>query len=88
VVSGGNIDANVLAGLLADVRMSPPRKPRRRAKEAAAVAAPQAPNSEACATAPPAVSNPPRLVATGHGRRKSSTSVNTNVPFRHPEECV
>ncbi len=100
VVSGGNIDASVLAGLLADVRMSPPRKPRRRSKEAAAVAAPQAPN-ETSSTAPPAVSNPPRLVATGHGRRKSSASANTSanavsstntmsshMPFRHPEECV
>ena len=33
VVSGGNIDATVLAGLLADVRPRAPRKPRRRAQE-------------------------------------------------------
>lgn len=33
VVSGGNIDAAVLAGLLADVRPRAPRKPRRRAHE-------------------------------------------------------
>jgi threonine dehydratase len=33
VVSGGNIDAAVLAQLLSDVRPRPPRKPRRRAVE-------------------------------------------------------
>ncbi len=38
VVSGGNIDAAVLAGLLADVRPRAPRKPRRRAHDDAAVA--------------------------------------------------
>ena len=32
VVSGGNIDATVLAGLLSDVRPRAPRKPRRRAQ--------------------------------------------------------
>lgn len=35
IVSGGNIDAAVLAGLLADVRPRAPRKPRRRAHEEA-----------------------------------------------------
>ena len=34
VVSGGNIDANVLSQLLADIRPRPPRRPRRRAREA------------------------------------------------------
>ena len=33
VVSGGNIDAGVLAGLLTDIRPRPPRKPRRRRSE-------------------------------------------------------
>ncbi len=33
VVSGGNIDAGVLAGLLNDIRPRPPRKPRRRRTE-------------------------------------------------------
>ena len=33
VVSGGNIDAMVLAQLLSDIRPRPPRKPRRRASE-------------------------------------------------------
>ena len=37
VVSGGNIDAAVLAGLLADVRPRAPRKPRRRAHDDAAI---------------------------------------------------
>ena len=33
VVSGGNVDAGVLAALLSEVRPRPPRKPRRRARE-------------------------------------------------------
>lgn len=37
VVSGGNIDAAVLAGLLADVRPRAPRKPRRRAHDDAGI---------------------------------------------------
>jgi threonine dehydratase len=40
VVSGGNIDAAVLAGLLADVRPRAPRKPRRRAHEDTTAKAP------------------------------------------------
>jgi threonine dehydratase len=39
VVSGGNVDAGVLASLLCDVRPRPPRKPRRRVQEPPAVAA-------------------------------------------------
>ena len=35
VVSGGNVDAGVLAGLLSEVRPRPPRKPRRRVQERA-----------------------------------------------------
>ena len=38
VVSGGNIDAMVLAGLLSDVRTRAPRKPRRRAHDPAPAA--------------------------------------------------
>ena len=34
VVSGGNLDAGVLAALLRDIRPRPPRKPRRRVQEA------------------------------------------------------
>ena len=33
VVSGGNLDAGVLARLLSEVRPRPPRKPRQRAQE-------------------------------------------------------
>jgi threonine dehydratase len=51
VLSGGNIDASVLAGLLADVRPRPPRKPRRRGKEDAA----QTNTSASNTTAAPAV---------------------------------
>ena len=36
VVSGGNLDAAVLARLLSDVRPRPPRRPRRRSREAPA----------------------------------------------------
>jgi threonine dehydratase len=36
VVSGGNLDAGVLARLLSEVRPRPPRKPRRRTRELAA----------------------------------------------------
>lgn len=45
VVSGGNLDAAVLAGLLQDVRPRPPRKPRQRRQER---------------LMPPAASTPPR----------------------------
>ncbi len=39
VVSGGNVDAGVLARLLSDVRPRPPRKPRRRVRETDAMRA-------------------------------------------------
>src|SRR5688572_28345520 len=42
VVSGGNLDADVLAGLLASVRPRAPRKPRRRVRELAPIAPPAA----------------------------------------------
>ncbi|PKH74710.1 serine/threonine dehydratase, partial [Stenotrophomonas sp. Betaine-02u-21] len=47
VVSGGNIDASVLAGLLTDVRPRAPRKPRRRRPETL--------RTPAVAVAPPAL---------------------------------
>lgn len=70
VVSGGNVDAGVLARLLSDVRPRPPRKPRRRVREtepariAVASRAPAAPRRR---TPPvprvraPAVDGEPRL---------------------------
>ena len=42
VISGGNLDAAVLARLLSDVRPRPPRRPRRRTREAPARDAQQA----------------------------------------------
>jgi threonine dehydratase len=51
VVSGGNIDAGVLAGLLTDIRPRPPRKPRRRRSET--------PRSPARASAPSSPTTPP-----------------------------
>ncbi len=55
VVSGGNIDATVLAGLLSDVRPRAPRKPRRRTQELHPVE-PGHSNTELVALNPP---NPP-----------------------------
>lgn len=53
VVSGGNIDAAVLAGLLADVRPRAPRKPRRRAHDEAATAAKTAVRVRPLSVVPP-----------------------------------
>lgn len=53
VVSGGNIDALVLAQLLADIRPRPPRKPRRRASERT-----RPPLPTVLATSPISASNP------------------------------
>lgn len=64
VVSGGNVDAAVLARLLQDVRPRPPRKPRRRMQERLRLPA-------VCATAPAAgitVEHPPRLPALRNAR--------------------
>ncbi len=49
VVSGGNLDAGVLARLLADVRPRAPRRPRRRVRELAPTA-PPAPKAERATT--------------------------------------
>lgn len=58
VVSGGNIDASVLAQLLSDVRPRPPRKPRRRSREGEPALSPpaQAASPSSLSQAPP----PPR----------------------------
>ena len=45
VVSGGNLDAGVLARLLSEVRPRQPRRPRRRVRELASAAPPQSPVS-------------------------------------------
>jgi threonine dehydratase len=86
VLSGGNIDASMLAGLLADVRPRPPRKPRRRGKDdtlstASAVSAAASVNATAfaavAAVSPAAVSaaaaSPQR--ATAAARRKPPAEV-------------
>ncbi len=89
VVSGGNIDAAVLAGLLADVRPRPPRKPRRRAKDECIVAALPT-NLPIAAIAPPT-----RARTNGSARREPARSSSSSilspsplVPVRHPEECI
>ncbi len=68
VVSGGNLDASVLARLLSDVRPRPPRRPRRRTREAPAGNAPDGPHGLPAALLP-ALLQPPRLskpVPTSH----------------------
>src|SRR5690606_31437921 len=56
VVSGGNIDASVLAQLLSDVRPRAPRRPRRRSRELAVPAADILPLGTATCPASPAAS--------------------------------
>ncbi len=61
VVSGGNLDAAVLAQLLSDVRPRPPRRPRRRTREAPARDAQPADGPLGLpAVLLPALSQPPR----------------------------
>ncbi len=70
VVSGGNLDASVLARLLSDVRPRPPRRPRRRTREAPARDAQQADGPlRLPAALLPAMLQPPRQskpVSTSH----------------------
>ncbi|MGV8943740.1 threonine dehydratase [Thermomonas sp.] len=62
VVSGGNLDAAVLAQLLSDVRPRSPRRPRRRTREAPKGNAPQADGPLGLPAALlPALLQPPRL---------------------------
>lgn len=73
VISGGNVDASVLARLLSDVRPRPPRRPRRRTREAPARDAQQADGPlRLPAALLPALLQPPR----------SSTSIKP-VPTSH-----
>ncbi|MGB5909053.1 MAG: threonine/serine dehydratase, partial [Stenotrophomonas maltophilia] len=58
VVSGGNIDAGVLAGLLTDIRPRPPRKPRRRRSET-----PRSPARASAAASPTSSPSPLQAVA-------------------------
>ncbi|WP_295917187.1 pyridoxal-phosphate dependent enzyme, partial [uncultured Xanthomonas sp.] len=62
VVSGGNIDAGVLATLLSEVRPRPPRKPRRRSAERLRSQRP----------APPA---PARIAASPHPHPQANAAV-------------
>lgn len=61
IVSGGNIDAAVLAGLLADVRPRAPRKPRRRTHED--VIAKPASRSGRVTALSPVIAHPPQSPA-------------------------
>ncbi|WP_082672407.1 threonine dehydratase [Luteimonas abyssi] len=71
VVSGGNVDAGVLARLLTDVRPRAPRKPRRRAVSAGTATAPAPAGDRAPASGDPA--------SAGHG-------ATANVPAAVPEQ--
>jgi len=72
IVSGGNIDAAVLAGLLADVRPRAPRKPRRRAHDDAGIkpavvkspVVKQVPRAGRAATLSPVVARPALAAST------------------------
>jgi threonine dehydratase len=101
VVSGGNIDAGVLAGLLADVRPRPPRKPRRRTHEepiapsalgtrrSSSSAASNTPSSRSSKSATDPVPLP-STIAAGSTRRRSAVTRHSPspAPARQPEECV
>ncbi|HEV8693230.1 MAG TPA: threonine dehydratase [Lysobacter sp.] len=96
VVSGGNVDAGVLATLLCDVRPRPPRKPRRRVQEpltTAAFANPVLDESAARAgaqarlrpAAPMAVAPGAMAVAAAASRSASVPSVSATTPT---EDCL
>lgn len=72
VVSGGNIDAAVLAGLLADVRPRAPRKPRRRVHEDTTA---KAPHTGRTTTLSPVVVRP---VSTSSARPAAAPAI---APF-------
>ena len=69
VISGGNVDAAVLAQLLSDVRPRPPRRPRRRTREAPKRDAQAADGPlRLPAALLPALLQPPRLSRPGPSR--------------------
>lgn len=85
VVSGGNIDAAVLAGLLADVRPRAPRKPRRRAHDDAGIkpavvrpaVAKQVARTGRAATLSPVVARPAFAPATAAAAASASPTSST-----------
>ncbi len=71
VISGGNLDASVLAQLLSDVRPRPPRRPRRRTREAPKGNAQQADGPlRLPAALLPAILQPPRPARAGPTSQK------------------
>ena len=90
VVSGGNVDASVLARLLSDVRPRPPRKPRRRVRDTEATRVP----ASVVPVAVPRRRNdlPPRTssaAAGGEPRLRSPTPpsrTTDRTPHRIPED--
>ncbi|NYZ63442.1 threonine dehydratase [Luteimonas deserti] len=90
VVSGGNVDAGVLARLLSDVRPRPPRKPRRRVRDSEATRVP----ASVVPVAVPRRRNdlPPRTssaAAGGEPRLRSPTPpsrTTDRTPHRIPED--
>ncbi|MBK6923793.1 MAG: threonine dehydratase [Thermomonas sp.] len=85
VVSGGNLDAGVLARLLSDVRPRPPRKPRQRDREPALATSPCEAGGgregvllARMAKAP--LPNPPLRFAKGREQTKARTHILEMVP--------
>ena len=85
VVSGGNLDAGVLARLLSDVRPRPPRKPRQRDREPAVATSPCEAGGgregvllARMAKAP--LPNPPLRFAKGREQTKARTHILEMVP--------
>ncbi len=87
VVSGGNIDATVLAQLLSEVRPRPPRKPRRRTEALQPVEpAPRrrASDPQACEPAPAAPEQRPVQSAPVATARRSAVQAALQAPARNP----
>ncbi|PNS08479.1 Threonine dehydratase [Lysobacter silvestris] len=88
VVSGGNVDAGVLAQLLCDVRPSPPRKPRRRVQEPRPSV--PAPVLDALTTATPrqARLRPAAATASSHQANADATAIPRTTAFPSAFACT
>ena len=86
VVSGGNVDAGVLASLLCDVRPRPPRKPRRRVQEplAATVFANPLLDEAAAKAGVQARLRPAAATASAHGVVAVAAATSRSAPRRFP----
>ncbi len=78
VVSGGNVDAAVLARLLSEVRPRPPRRPRRRVQERLPLPAAKVPPLPAGLL--PAPPEPRKATPSKNGARKTRVEPREEVP--------